>query len=88
MAIGAGIGAGAGIVAEKLIKANPMKPATNFVSNFQMKQILNKTAKDVFQMQPKGAKNIIEMYEKLVTALKQERISILKNQIKGFFGLG
>ena len=34
------------------------------------------------------AKSIIEMYEKLVMALKQERVNIVKNKIKDFIGLG
>ena len=34
------------------------------------------------------AKSIIERYEKLVMALKQERVNIVKNKIKDFIGLG
>ncbi len=55
---GAVVGAGAGFVADKLIKIHPEKKWTNFVSDLQAKMILRKTAKDVFELKTK--RNVLE----------------------------
>ena len=47
------IGGCAGLAADKLVKINPDKKWTNFVSDLQAKIILKKTTKDVFELKTK-----------------------------------
>lgn len=73
--IGTIVGAGAGVAASKLVKLNPEKAWTNFVSEGQAKAILNHATKDVFESSTKEAKKgFLGSIKGLVKPAKQVNI--------------